>query len=223
MCTCDMSVCVCVSSFSDGNRRKKRHEATATETTLSPWDLEGKRFQSLLWELSSEERHFDLRLKEAREIRDAEKMAEQERERKEPLGETGDKRERKKRVRGVREEEREKREGVGKMVERWREEEREEWEEWRGEGDFRAETMETPSLGPGLHSDWNEVEWNQDKRKILMELGLAVEWNSDANLEREGGADGERPDGPEFMGLTLLSADHFSTEHASKPLSTHTD
>lgn len=160
---------------------------------MSPWDLAGGRFQSLLWQVGAEERRFDNRLREARESRDRKKQlhveqnetvkqdgkmheAEYDAQRKEsgksgrivPIGETED--------------------------------------EWIEEGEF---VYVPEDKVDGTHSEMGEVEWNENLKKILLESGLGIEWNKDTGLD-EGMGDGEyrdHEDAPIIMGLKLLPID----------------
>ena len=145
--------------------------------------MEGKRYQSLLWKLSTDERHFDDKLREARQRRDATKERKEQENAEQRL------------------------QGKGEEMIR----ERREGGEEDGEG---AELHDTENFilgefeGDGLEPipNWGEEEWNQDQRRLLLELGLAVEWTNEyPSDEEEGGGDGETDDEvPVLMGLKLL-------------------
>ena len=67
---------------------------------------------------------------------------------------------------------------------------------------------------------WDEVEWERNQRKILLELGLAVEWNKDNREERRGN---EYEYTPSFMDLKLLPADQLHKKCATQFPDMHKD
>ena len=179
---------------------------STSDDVTSPQYFAGERFKSLLWEMSSEERRFDKKLREARELRDRKKEHEIEKQ--------------------VEEKSEREQDDVGENEEIWTEKHgrREELG-----GVREADSLVTPENGR-LNSEWGEVEWNQDlQRKILLELGLAVEWNEDSSSEQdEGGGNGEYGDAPVRMGLKLLLADALKIKYADANdainlLDSHTD
>ena len=90
--------------------------------------------------------------------------------------------------------------------------------EWWRDTDYMRVAREAGDSGE-LHP---EPDWNEDQRNLLLELGLAVEWNEDHPLVEQNG-DGEHgmvdDSAPVFMGLKLLpvAEDHFDLQRHEPP------
>ena len=187
-------------------KQKKGHNFAAdspidldSSPPTSSWDLAGRTFQSLLWQVSAEERRFDDQLKEARESRDREK--ELGVEQKEAVKQEGK----------VREAEydvlRQESDKSGQILPLGERE-----DEW-----IEEEFVYLPEdKVDGTHS---EAEWNENLRKILLESGLGIEWNKDTGLDKGMGDEQYRDyeDAPMIMGLKLLPVDTLEMKPTELP------
>lgn len=183
-------------------------DSTATDPSIdfdlslpiSPWDLVGQRFQSLLWQVGADERRFDDRLREARESRDREK--EHDVKEKAAVKQEG----RAQEVEYVVQ-----REGIdngGRIMPMGETE-----DEWPQEVEF---VYIPEDKVDGTHS---EVEWNENLKNILLESGLGIEWNKDTRLGEGMGDEDYRDyeDAPLLMGLKLLPVDSLEIKPAELP------
>lgn len=165
---------------------------------MSPWDLAGGRFQSLLWQAGAEERRFDNQLREARESRDREK--ELGVEQKESVKEG--------KIREAKYDVPRQESDSGRILPFGETE-----DEWVEEGEF----VYVP--GDKVDGTHSEAEWNENLRKILLESGLGIEWNKDTGLDEGMGDEEYRDyeDAPMIMGLKLLPVDTLEIKPAELP------
>ena len=199
-----------------------------------PRYLEGEQFKSLLWELSVEERHFENKLRASREFRDKRKK-ERAKKQESVAAETREGRdERMERAKKQESVAAETREGRDEEVERRKmdrgelglgnEEDLHEKREMEEVFEEREFGIKSEYLKP--NSEQSEVEWSLDQRKVLLELGLAMEWNGDHPSVGYKGA--EERETPVIMGLKLLPANPLkyaneATDAAKSSLDMHTD
>ena len=172
---------------------------------VSPWELEGVRFQAALWETTAEERLISSELRLSRELRALERemedtMAQQAfalRRRKEAVLQQQRKQRRREKMtfheRETRNDQyfRDLERDVEEMIR----------EQKRELGGFPEEGQRSEVKGQRVEHR------NRDWRKMLVELGLALEWNADSrSIEKR---EDDIYDTPVIKGLKLLPADNF--------------
>ena len=182
-----------------------------------PWMVEGRQSQSVQWEQRVEKRghtergSFDEKRKMKNKGRRNEEWEDINKEIEEMFAE----------------EQREEEEVVFPDNELWEEGEGR-WERESGwPNDFESQSFVRKIASTRRSSpELGEEDWNEDHRNLLLELGLAVEWNEDhpTGNQNEGiESTPEDDSAPVFMGLRLLPADHVSPEQVTDLSDIHQD